>query len=319
MSMKNQLFKGHLFKMKGRLFKDRLAKGRLPQRGLASTSLRCVMLLLSLMAIVAGCGDGEETSPPSEGEPSAGADQMVDLEGRQVTVAVENAYIPYSYINADTGQAEGWDYDMLAEICDRLNCEPVFKAMSWEGTLETVGSGDIDMAANGIVINSERQQIVDFADSYGSANQYLFARVGDERVMDMSDLADMDYTIAAQTNTVNYDKAVELVGFERVVTVAYLGEAIEAVANGEVDAFLHLLKDGQRLVGPYSDEVEIVGDPIEQLDYGFIFSKGSDLVEPFNAAIAAMKADGTFAEINDPYFSPSFSITTNDIVPQTYG
>lgn len=206
----------------------------------------------------------------------------------------------------------------LAELCSRLNCEPVFVPIPWEPTLATVGRGDIDMAANGIVINAERDRIVDYADSYSSARQYVFVRADEDRFSDLEGLAGGDYAVAAQVSTVNSAKAAELVGEDRVVTFADLGGAVAAVATGEADAFLHLLNDGQELMGPHADAVRILGEAVAQLDYGFIFSEGSDLVAPFNEALAAMKADGTFAEIHDRYFGPSFSITPDDIAPPVY-
>ena len=249
---------------------------------------------------------------------ACGGDSSADLGGREITVAVENSYLPFSYVDAATGEARGWDYDMLAELCERLDCEPVFVPMPWEPTLAAVGSGDIDMAASGIVINAERDRIVDFSDSYASAYQYLFARTGEDRFDSVDELVVGDYMIAAQVNTVNSEKAVELVGAERVVTFTHLGEAVTAVAEGEADAFIHLLKDGQQLMGAHADEVGIVGDPLAQLDYGFIFSEGSDLVTPFNEALAAVEDDGILAEMNDRYFGPSFSVTPEDIAPPVY-
>ncbi|HZY50159.1 MAG TPA: transporter substrate-binding domain-containing protein, partial [Devosia sp.] len=45
-----------------------------------------------------------------------------------------------------------------------------------------------------------------------------------------------------------------------------------------------------------------VGDPVGSDQFGFIFKPGSDLVAPFNAAIAAMKADGTIDGLNRKWF-----------------
>ena len=276
--------------------------GSLRMRVLAGLGM--AVLAAAVVAACSGVRDGGSSGP--------------DLGGRQVTVAVENSYLPFSYINAATGEAEGWDYDLLAEMCARLNCEPVFVPIPWEPTLATVGRGDIDMAANGIVINVERDKIVDYADSYSSARQYLFVRTEEDRFSGPDDLAAGDYVLAAQVSTVNSAKAVELVGEDRVVTFAHFGDAVAAVADGEADAFLHLLKDGQELMGPHADAVRIAGEPVAQLDYGFIFAEGSDLVAPFNEALAAMKADGTLAELNDRYFGPSFSVTPADIAPPVY-
>ena len=43
-------------------------------------------------------------------------------------------------------------------------------------------------------------------------------------------------------------------------------------------------------------------DPLGSEDFGFIFPKGSDLVAPVNAAIAALKADGTIDALNKKWF-----------------
>ena len=277
--------------------------------------LAATAIALTTMA----CSESQDSQPQdSQPQDSQPQDLVADLGGRQVTVAVENAYLPFSYINAVSGEAEGWDYDILAELCSRLNCEPVFVPIPWDPTLEIVGSGDIDMAANGIVINPERDLIVDFADSYGSAKQYLFVRSDEDRFSGAHELKEGGYVVAAQVNTVNSAKATELVGEDNVVTFALLEEAMAAVVAGEADAFLHMLKDGQELAGLYADEVRIAGDPLVQVDYGFIFSEGSDLVEPFNKALAAIKDDGTLAELNEQYFSASFSISPEDIAPPVY-
>ena len=48
--------------------------------------------------------------------------------------------------------------------------------------------------------------------------------------------------------------------------------------------------------------LKVVGGPLGTEDFGFIFKKGSDLVAPVNAAIAALKADGTLDKLNQKWF-----------------
>ncbi|MDP2734496.1 MAG: transporter substrate-binding domain-containing protein, partial [Hoeflea sp.] len=48
--------------------------------------------------------------------------------------------------------------------------------------------------------------------------------------------------------------------------------------------------------------LKLIGGPLGADDFGFIFPKGSDLVAPVNAAIAAMKADGTIDALNKTWF-----------------
>ncbi|MBL8161280.1 MAG: transporter substrate-binding domain-containing protein, partial [Anaerolineae bacterium] len=103
-------------------------------------------------------------------------DALPDLGGRTIVVATENAYVPFGYINSETGQPEGWNYDALAEICARLNCVPEFIETSWDGMLVAVGTGEFDMAGDGITITEERKEVVDFSIGYINVDQVLLAR-----------------------------------------------------------------------------------------------------------------------------------------------
>jgi polar amino acid transport system substrate-binding protein len=59
---------------------------------------------------------------------------------------------------------------------------------------------------------------------------------------------------------------------------------------------------GQGYVDASDGALKLVGEALGTEDFGFIFPKGSDLVEPINAAIASMKADGTMEALNKKWF-----------------
>src|SRR5690606_17267842 len=103
---------------------------------------------------------------PAAEEPAGETSGLPDLGGREITVAVENAYLPFNYIDPSTGEPAGWDYDALNAICGLLNCQPTFVEAGWEGMIQAVADGQYDMAADGITINEERAQLVDFSDGY---------------------------------------------------------------------------------------------------------------------------------------------------------
>ncbi|MCA9888930.1 MAG: transporter substrate-binding domain-containing protein, partial [Anaerolineae bacterium] len=71
-------------------------------------------------------------------------DDLTDLEGQVITIAVENAYPPFNYLDEATGDAVGWDYDTVAEICVRINCTPEFIETSWDGMIVAVAGGEFD-------------------------------------------------------------------------------------------------------------------------------------------------------------------------------
>jgi polar amino acid transport system substrate-binding protein len=287
--------------------------------------------------LAAACGDSDDdtTEAGAEGESSettaaessdttaaessdttaAGdAAALPDLGGRTVTVAVENAYLPFNYIDAETNEPAGWDYDAIDEMCRRLNCVPDYQTFAWEPMIQAVADGQFDMAADGITITDERAQVVDFSDGYINVDQRLMVRVDEDRFEDADALAaDESLTIGTQTGTTNYDVAVELVGQDRVVAFEQFGFAVQALISGDVDAVIMDETAGQGYVGENADAVKLVGPSLSSDQLGFIFPKGSDLVEPFNLVIAQMKADGTMEALGEQYFSGAFTITYDDI------
>lgn len=282
---------------------------------------KLLVLLFAFTLIVSACGgEGEnadtkkadsETSSASAGETSG--DYLVDLGGRKITVAVENAYLPFNYIDAATGEPGGWDYAALDDICRRLNCEPVYQQFDWDPMIQAVADGQFDLAADGITITDERAQVVDFSDGYISIEQRILVSVDNNEITSKEDLLNSDCKVISQTGTTNADTAIKLVGADRVTLVDEWAFAIQGVITGDVCATIIDETAGQGYVGENADKIKIVGDPLDAGALGFIFPKGSDLVEPFNKAIAAMKEDGTMQRLGTEYFSDAFTITYDDI------
>ncbi|GAB4321720.1 MAG: basic amino acid ABC transporter substrate-binding protein [Phototrophicales bacterium] len=232
--------------------------------------------------------------------------ELPDLGGRTVTVAIENAYPPFNYLDEE-GNPIGWDYDALAEICARLNCVPEFVETSWDGMILAVSRGEFDMAADGITITEERAEVVDFSNGYVTLEQVLLVRSDEDRFSTVEEfVADESLTVGVQPGTTNFFTAEELLGegSERIVTFDTFQIAVLALIAGDIDAAIMDNVAGQGYVGANPDAVKMIDDPITaQEELGFIFPKGSDLVEPFNQALASMEADGTLLELNLKWFA----------------
>ncbi|MGH2536678.1 MAG: substrate-binding periplasmic protein [Candidatus Promineifilaceae bacterium] len=238
-----------------------------------------------------------------------GAGELPDLEGREVRIAVENAYNPFNFIDEATGEAIGYDYDIFAEICNRLNCTPDFVETSWDAMVAVMGgqtSADtFDIGADGITITAERDEHVDFSDPYIQLQQVLLVRIDEDRFATPEEFAaDEELLVGTQPGTTNYDTAAELVGEERIVAFDNFGLAVEALINGDVDAVVMDDVAGLGYVGANPDAVRIIDEPMTSEELGFMFPEGSELVEPVNAALAAMDADGTLDQLYDKWFTP---------------
>ena len=197
-----------------------------------------------------------------------------------MTVAVENAYLPFNFVDPETGEADGWDYDVLAEICTRLNCVPEFIETAWDGMILAVANGEYDMAADGITIKPDRAEIVDFSQGYISLEQVLLGRIDEDRFTDAESLtaAEAPDRRRVQPGTTNYFVALDLVGEDRLVTYETFPVAVQALIAGDVDVVVMDDVAGQGYVGVQADLVKIVGEPLTATEeLGFIFPPGSEL------------------------------------------
>ncbi len=236
-----------------------------------------------------------------------------DSDGDELTIAVENAFLPFNYLDPETGEPTGWDYDVLEEICERIGCTPKFENFAWEPTIQAVADGQFDMAADGITITAKRAEIVDFSDGYINVDQRLMVRKGEDRFSDGASFAAGDFVLGTQIGTTNYDTGVELVGEDRVLPFEEFGFVVQSLIAGDIDAVIIDETAGQGNIGENADQVELIGESLSSDQLGFIFPKGSKWVEPINEALADMKADGTLEEISSRYFGGAFSITYDDL------
>lgn len=272
-------------------------------------------------AILAACGGQPEAAkgiPVYECLGSADT-ALVDLECREVTVAVENAYLPFNFIHSETGMAGGWDYDVIPAICERLHCTPVFVEVSWDAMIQSVADGLYDMAADGISIKPEREEIADFSIGYAVVEQRLLVRIGEERFASIEEFAaNPDLVMGTQSATTNYETAIEYLPEDRVKAFEQFPFAVQALIAGDVDAVIIDGAAGVGYQGANADELELIGPSIASDDLGFLFPTGSELVEPFNLALQEMMADGTLEEINARYWGGEFTVTYDDIEEVTY-
>jgi polar amino acid transport system substrate-binding protein len=225
--------------------------------------------------------------------PAAMAQDLPDLGGRTVTVAVENAYPPFNNLNED-GEPEGWDYDVVNEICARLNCVPEFIQASWEGMIAAVANGEYDMAGDGITITEERAQIVDFSKGYARIIQRLMVRIDEERFASLDEFVAGDYQLGVQVATTNELTANTLLGGnERITTYLEFGGAVQGLIAGDVDAVIIDDIAGMGFQGENEDDVRLLPDIIKADErLGFIFGLDSELTAAFDAALESMIADG---------------------------
>ncbi|MCD4753211.1 MAG: transporter substrate-binding domain-containing protein [Anaerolineaceae bacterium] len=272
-------------------------------------TITIVVLLILTALLIGACGQQEPEACLGTSE-----DAIIDLECREITFAVENAYLPFNYIDASTSEPGGWDYVVMGEICTLLHCTPVFEEAAWDGMIQAVADGQFDMAGDGITITEKRDEIVDFSDGYLDLQQRLLVRLGEDRFSTIEEfVANPEWLLGTQVSTTNYETAIEYLPEDRISAFEQFPFAVQALITGDVDAVIIDAVAGLGYMGENADQVELIGAGITSEELGFCFPNGSDLVEPINAALASMRADGTLNSINEQFFGPDFDVTYDDI------
>lgn len=236
------------------------------------------------------------------------AADLPDLEGREVVVATENAYPPLQFVDPKTGEAIGWEYDAMTELAKRLNFSLVIENTSWDAMIPAVSENQYDMGMTGITIRDDRREKVDFSDPYMRSEMFMLVRADEERFSSGAEFAAIeDGLVGAQAGTTPFYTAVYEVfdGNEqnpRIKLFETFGASIQALRTTDVDLVLTDGTAGAGYVDANPGVFKLVGEAMGAEDFGFIFPKGSELVESFNAGLASMQADGTLDALNTTWF-----------------
>lgn len=230
---------------------------------------------------------------------SAVYDDLPDLEGREVLIAVENQYTPYQFVDPREDDPIGYEYDIVEEVCERINCVPVYENTTFDIQLSGTANGEYDMAMNGLFITEARQEIYDFSVPYSQAEAFLLVRTGEDRFTDFTNFAEVaeeqDLIIGVQNGSFGQFLAGPdsyNVPEGQVTVFEEFGALLVALENGDIDTMV-VDAFGGEFVSTTGDLFELIGEPVaEPVPMGFIFPMDSDIVDPFNAALESMRADG---------------------------
>lgn len=239
---------------------------------------------------------------------SAAAQTLPDLKGREVVIVTENAYPPLQFVDPKTGEQIGWEYDAMNEMAKRLNFKATYKNTSWDAMIQAVSDKQYDIGMTGITIKDDRKEKVDFSDPYMRSEMFMLVRGDESRFADAASFKAFEKgLVGAQAGTTPFYVAVYEVldGNEqnpRIKLFETFGATVQALKSGDVDLVLTDGTAGKGYVDASNGGLKLVGNALGTEDFGFIFAKGSDLVAPVNAAIAAMKADGTIEALNKKWF-----------------
>ncbi|MEY8260164.1 transporter substrate-binding domain-containing protein [Oscillospiraceae bacterium 50-60] len=273
-----------------------------------------LLLTLAMVLSLAACGGGNDApannNTPASTDAPADANAPADaafttVEAGKLHMSTNAAFPPYE-MTTDAGGFEGIDVEVADAIAKKLGLELVVDDMSFDAALTAVQTGQSDIAMAGITVNPERQEVMDFSDSYATGVQVIIVKE-DSPIATVDDLAsaEMIGTQKATTGYIYCSYTPENGGYgEDHVTAFETGAlAVMALVNGQVDAVVIDNEPAKSFVAE-NEGLKILDTEFAVEDYAIGFAKGNTaLLEAVNAAMAELKADGTFQGIVDKYIT----------------
>ena len=246
----------------------------------------------------------ESTQTDAEAEADAEADvagaETAALADGVLTVGTNAEFPPFEYVD-DNGEPDGFDIALIKAIGEKLGVEVEVENMECASLVSSIGS-KIDVAIAGMTVTEERQQSVDFSDAYYEAVQYVILPEGSE-IATAQDLEGK--TIGVQLGTTGDFIATDDIADTTVQQYNKGVDAVNDLINGRVDCVI--IDKNPALVFASKFEGQLVALDGAQFDFGteeyaIALPKGdADLAEKINAALAEIKADGTFDELVQTY------------------
>ena len=250
-------------------------------------------LVLLLVASASGCGDEDRAAPSAT---TGDGDALPLVQDGVLTVASDIPFPPFT--QGDPPDYDGFDVEVGGAIADRLGLEPRFVDTPFDILLQG-GRGRFDVAMAAISITGKRERSVDFSNPYLFTKQSLLVRA-DGKLRRVEDLGP-DSVIGVEDGTVSEDFVAEETD-AKVRAFPEADDANNALATGQVDAVVNDLSATQP-AAKENPELEVVGSFETGDRYGILLPEGSEpLLERINEARAAIKRDGTYAEIHRKWF-----------------
>ena len=105
-----------------------------------------------------------------------GAEGYVSPEGTEypngtLVMATNATFDPYEYI--ENGEIVGIDAEFAKALCDKLGYDLHIEDMEFDSIIAAVNSGKADFGMAGMTVTPERQEQIDFTDTYCTAAQSI--------------------------------------------------------------------------------------------------------------------------------------------------
>lgn len=263
---------------------------------------------LALVLVFTACGGPQEEAQDTQGQESETVEnadndenetendgEKLTIEDGVLKVGTSADFAPFEYV--ENGEITGIDVDIIKAVGEKMGLDVQVQDMNFKAILASLGSGKIDAGVAAISVTEERKQSVDFSDPYAQTILKIMV-AKDSDIKGPEDLEGKK--IGAQLGTTGEAYAKDDFGEENVQSFDKYYAAVQALANGKVDAVIMDAAPAKN----YADasDLKLLDTAYAEEEYSIAFTKGNKaLVDAANKALKELKEDGTIDSILEKY------------------
>ncbi|MGH2578958.1 MAG: ABC transporter substrate-binding protein, partial [Actinomycetota bacterium] len=218
------------------------------------------LLVLAMLVVLVGAGCGSDEPADTGAQGGSGTEVTGLVSDGTLTVGTELPAPPF-WIGEDYDSLTGgFEVDLAKEIAKRLNLANVkFVEMTFAG-LVAGQQCPCDINFSQVTITEDRAKVVQFTEPYFDANQgFLIAKGGPaEGVQSIADMKGLLFGFQAATTGGAYIQD-KIQPDEQPREVTTLPAATQALANGQIDAFLMDVAIGSQIVKARGEQIAMPG------------------------------------------------------------
>ena len=214
-----------------------------------------ILALAMLGFALTGCGTS------AANEPAAGAGQAVLRVGMECAyapnnweeVAASETNLPIS--NHQGFYADGYDVQIAKLVCQTLDVEIEIVKLPWDGLLQALNNGQIDMIISGMVDSEEHEQAAAFSDTYAvQATEYSVLVHKDGAYAGATRLSDFSGASLLGQKGTKLDSVIQQVpGVNHISPVDSIPNMLDRLNAGTVDGIVVNLDSANAYLKTYPD------------------------------------------------------------------
>ena len=263
-----------------------------------------------------GSGSTSQTDGSgSQGDASTGGETAdlseVLVEPGKLIMSTNAAFPPYEMVADGDGVYQGYegiDVEIAVALAEKLGLELQIDDMDFDAAQMAVQNGAADVMLAGLSYSEERDEVLDFSESYATGIQSVIVKE-DSEFKTIDDLVNAEM-IGTQRGTTGFIYASDTpenggYGEEHVTGYDNGATAVQELINGTIDAVIIDNEPAKAYVAANPDAGLVILDGawVEE-DYCAAVDEGNTvLLEAINAALNEMIADGTVQTIVDKYIT----------------